>query len=523
MENGDQFFDELSAVKVAVNLKKKHFQVEFIPEGSEKRPDILARSPKNPDTPCVLEVKHLSGESTIGIIFDEVRKIPSPYSVEVRAKDFQLASQVRHLASVVATEIRRLQEEAAKPPRSEPDVLKVFDSNVSIYIDPHKANSGGTGVYVFWSFEEEFENTADRLTSVMNKARDQLNAYRPDAVNMIVLDVEKASLHDDEIEDTLRWKPRLFALEEYRKIAGVEFVSNIIPPKDALFANSNNEYVKSGVLQSLGLSANIKVIAYPSIPIDSLPISQGRREKIIVEFREEFLLQAVARRFLKVVAWKSDSTLEPVKLTKFVIDEILDKIWFVDDPPDADGQFSVHGIGAGWGQAMAKAETKTVVERLIEVSSKLPAPSNQESFSPNALEAAIKMLGDNGFSATGILTNIHDFVNLWRFSGFVRGVAPNAVVKVSSGRNIPIQDAPEVPEGITFVIDSAAAGALTVKGEATATITEISEEEKPEILKALPELTVENLKQKVRVHVEEEFRVDIRVPKAILTITKESN
>src|SRR5207249_11736880 len=192
------------------------------------------------------------------------------------------------------------------------------------------------------------------------------------------------------------------------------------------------------------LFRSIKVIAYPSIPIDSLPISQGRREKIIVEFREEFLLQAVARRFLKVVAWKSDSTLEPVKLTKFVIDEILDKIWFVDDPPDADGQFSVHGIGAGWGQAMAKAETKTVVERLIEASSKLPAPSNQESFSPNALEAAIKMLGDDGFSATGILTNIHDFVNLWRFSGFVRGVAPNAVVKVSSGRNISIQDAPEV-------------------------------------------------------------------------------
>src|SRR5438309_6078265 len=145
----------------------------------------------------------------------------------------------------------RLGAESAKPTMSDPYVLTKDDAQVSIYIDPKKSSNSETWVQVSSSFKEEFEDTVDRLVGVMSGAREQLQAYLPDAVNVIVLDVERASLHGDEVEDTLRWKPRLFNLDEYRIIAGVEFISNVIPPRDAIFANSSNQHVKSGLLQTL--------------------------------------------------------------------------------------------------------------------------------------------------------------------------------------------------------------------------------------------------------------------------------
>ncbi len=523
MENGRQFFDELSAVRLASSLTRKGFWVEFISEGAEKRPDILAKKDRESPTSCVFEVKHLSGGQTIGVIFEDIRKIPSPYTVEATAKEFQLESQVRHLTATIASEMCRLEDESAKPTKTDPFVLTKGDAHVSIYIDPGKKNKTETWVRVSWSFTEEFVDTIDRLSNVLTRACHQLQSYLPEAVNIIVLDVEKAALHGDEIEDTLRWKPRLFSLDEYRIIAGVEFISNVIPLQDVLFANSNNQHVKSGLVQALGLSENVKTIAYPSVPIASLPISEERRGKVIAEFLGEFSSWAIARRILNVVPWKANSRAESNGFRKIGFNDIVDKIWYVDNPPDVDGYLSVQGIGSDYGRAVAQAETKAVVDRLIEASPRLPSMSYKEMFSPETLEAGVKILGDNGFHADVVLSNIHDFGNLWQFGGFVRGIVPNTSLKTSSGGEVAIHDAVEVPDGIILLLDRGAAGSIVLKEDATLVISEISEEEKPAILKVFRDITAEQLKQKVKLHVEEVFRVDIDEPKAILTLKKQGN
>ncbi len=519
MENGDQFFDELSSVKLGASYKKKGFSVEFIPEAKkEKRPDFQI---KKDGKVCVFEVKHISGETTLDVLFDDVRKVLSPYVVEIRTEKFQLASQARHLASIIIAELTRLEKESVRPGYSDPYVLSKEYARAKIWTNP-KGITKETALFMAWSSEEDFKDTARRLTDILNNAREQLLAYLPEAVNVIALDVDKASLQEDEVEDVLRSTPGLFKTDEYRNISGVKFVSHVDPPVDTLYANSNNQHVNDGLLQTLGLSSSLEVITWWSGPISSLPISDQKRKAIFAELHEEFASRAVGRKVLRVIPPENDSTQAPEDdFRKIGINEIEDRVWFVDLPPGS-GAYSTHGIGAGYGQGMAEAENRAVIGKLIEAFSSIPGLSYKETLSPEALDAGVKMLANNGLKPTVVLTNVDDFLNLGHFPGFVKPTATVPLLRTKSGYEIPVLESTEIPDDTAFLIDSGAVGALVLKQDVTVAISEIAEEETPEILRAIPDLKAEQLKERVRVRVEEVFRVDIDEPRAILRMHRES-
>ncbi len=525
MENGDEFFDELSTIRLAANYRKRGSWVEFIrKENGKQRPDFELKKDSKSDVSCVFEVKHITGKMSLDIISSDIQKVVSPYAAQIETKEFELPRQARQLASAIISELGRLDKQGARPTLSAPYVLTFEDSHVDIFVDSRK-KSAETRVYLQWSSTEDVEERTKRLrrlADVIDGARDQLLAYLPKAVNIISLDADRAFTHDDDIDDILRSTPGLFKMDEYRNIAGVKFLSNVIPPVDILLANGNNEYVDNGLLQSLDLSASFKVVTWWSGPISSLPISDGRRREIIAALRKTFGSETIGRQVLRVIPPQGKpSEVDGADFRKIRIDEIIDRVWFVDLPPGSNGQYSVHGIGEGYGKAMAEAETRAIIDRLVEASSSSPVVSYKERLSPQALDLGIKTLRDDGFAANVVLTNIYDFTSLWRFPGFVQGIVPDTFLRTKLVDRIPVCDAFEVPDDTTFIIDSKSAGALILKEDLTAAISEISEGEKAELSKVLPDLTEEQLKEKVRVIVEEEFKIDIEQPKAILRMNRE--
>src|SRR6266851_9893917 len=74
MENGDEFFDELSAVRLAAQYRKRGIWVEFVREEKGKqRPDFQLKKDSKSDVLCVFEVKHITGKISLDIISSDIQ------------------------------------------------------------------------------------------------------------------------------------------------------------------------------------------------------------------------------------------------------------------------------------------------------------------------------------------------------------------------------------------------------------------------------------------------------------------
>jgi len=254
MENQEQFFDERAALRAAADYKGKGWQIDFIIEATTKRPDFQAQPPKAASIPCVFEVKHIAGKEAVDSLFQDIRAITSPYVVDGYVGYLQLANQARHIALEVGAEVEKLARTSAMPTADKPFRKKILDCEFKIYLR-QSGKVGPTIVGLHWSKRETFQQTASRLSRILDGAREQLSSYIPDAVNIVLLDVERATLHDDEVHDVLysTQLPGLFTLHQYECVTAVKFVSHVIPPTTQLFSNQNNPHVKNGFLNTLSL------------------------------------------------------------------------------------------------------------------------------------------------------------------------------------------------------------------------------------------------------------------------------
>jgi hypothetical protein len=254
MENQEQFYDERTALGAAADYQRKGFKVDFILESVTKRPDFQARSPRATSIPCVFEVKHIASKETVDSLFQDIQSITSPYVVDGYVGYLQLASQARHIALEVGAEIEKLTRNSATPTPDKPFQTTILDCEFKIYLKESR-KEGPTTIRILWSNREDFKQTASRLSGIMDGAQEQLSSYIPDTVNIILLDVDRAGLHDDEVHDVLysTQLPGLFTLNAYQYVTAVKFVSHVIPPTITLFENQNNLHVKSGLLKTLGV------------------------------------------------------------------------------------------------------------------------------------------------------------------------------------------------------------------------------------------------------------------------------
>ena len=107
MANYRQFLYERSSLRLASGYKRRGFEVTFIHEGSEPRPDFKIRS-YDLNRSAIFEVKHLSGRTTLETMILDVEDTISPYIVIVTTELLQLDSQAHYLAQRIAGEIQRL-------------------------------------------------------------------------------------------------------------------------------------------------------------------------------------------------------------------------------------------------------------------------------------------------------------------------------------------------------------------------------------------------------------------------------
>jgi hypothetical protein len=254
MENPEQFYDERAALNVAADYKRKGFQVDFIPESVTKQPDFQVINPAAARFPCLFEVKHISGREAVDALRQEVRAVVSPYIANVYVGYLQLATQAKNIGLEIAAEIGELAKNLATPTTDKPYRKRIFDCECEIYLK-QSGKAGPTTVGVHWSSRETFKQTSSTLSRIIDGARDQLSSYMPSGVNIILLDVDRATLQGDEVYDVLYSKdlPGLFTLDTYKCVSALKFVSHVIPPRVKLFTNQKNSHVKSGVLATLGL------------------------------------------------------------------------------------------------------------------------------------------------------------------------------------------------------------------------------------------------------------------------------
>src|SRR6266436_7110606 len=113
MGNYGQFLDERPNLRFAAQYKRGGFEVEFIAESSEKRPDFLIREPKS-GVRIIFEVKHISGKTSLEPLILSIQDLPSPYIVSIYTSRLELEIQAINLARRIEAEIEKLVKSSAK-------------------------------------------------------------------------------------------------------------------------------------------------------------------------------------------------------------------------------------------------------------------------------------------------------------------------------------------------------------------------------------------------------------------------
>ena len=247
MANYRQFLYERSSLRLASGYKRRGFEVTFIHEGSEPRPDFKIRS-YDLNRSAIFEVKHLSGRTTLETMILDVEDTISPYIVIVTTELLQLDSQAHYLAQRIAGEIQRLG--SAEITYENRYVVDLGYTKFEILTKQQGNLMGPTGVMVHWGATISAVRQRESIASLITDARDQLYNYERRSINVVAIDNGNASIRNDVFQETVFTDPALFENMDYSDLSGVLVTSTIVPRADLFIPNSNNAHVKSSVVSS---------------------------------------------------------------------------------------------------------------------------------------------------------------------------------------------------------------------------------------------------------------------------------
>ncbi len=239
-----------SDLRLAAQYKRGGFEVEFIAESSEKRPDFLIREPKS-GVRIIFEVKHISGKTSLEPLILSIQDLPSPYIVSIYTSRLELEIQAINLARRIEAEIEKLVKSSAKISYAERHVVDLGYCKFEIFSKQSDKN-GNTGVMLTWGGAVSVQESIDRVARVVRESLVQLARYDATGLNVIALE-DDALLHQDVIQDALYSSPGLLKDGQFEPVSAVKYVKNTIPRQEFLFLNQNNAHVKKGILASLNL------------------------------------------------------------------------------------------------------------------------------------------------------------------------------------------------------------------------------------------------------------------------------
>ena len=251
MNDKNSYFDHRVCLWFAVKYKRAGHYIEFISEAlGKKTPDMLLRDNSTGLT-AFLEVKHIDLNTSILPIIEEIRAVPSFYSVRLSINvELPYTNQAENVARIVTDKLRSISVDAENevsyhfviPGIGEYDLIR---------------NSNGkkemTGVMITSPRIISIPEICQRLSQLIDKARAQLTSQSLGGINVICLYVEDLTIKPDIAEMTLKTEPGLFGFPEYLNIAAVKYVRQMVGHEEILFKNAHNAHVKTGEIERLRL------------------------------------------------------------------------------------------------------------------------------------------------------------------------------------------------------------------------------------------------------------------------------
>lgn len=210
--------------------------------------------------------------------------------------------------------------------------------------------------------------------------------------------------------------------------------------------------------------------------VKHLSISEERKQITLEEVQNAVQNNSLSRELVKTTFLERSSkeNLLNVDFKVIGINIIMDKIWFVDNPP-GDSAYSYHGTGSHFGNSIANGETKGVIDKILEGLSKADnVISYEKELDEKKVDEAIHRLTKCGFTPTIILTNIYDSSLFWDMQKFKGNVVFGKGTRHSSGKYLDLKvfSSNFVPKGVTIIYDKDKLGELLIKKDITCDLTE---------------------------------------------------
>ena len=235
------------------------------------------------------------------------------------------------------------------------------------------------------------------------------------------------------------------------------------------------------------------------------PLSKERVSRFISRAHEAFEMSNIARDVLNVS--------KPTSINgfgKIGINQISDRIWFVEASFKDTSYAEPSHIGAEYGRAVAEAEAQLALRKVMDFAvnghvHEIPSePDEKET------EHSVSEMRNRGFTPNIILTNIEQCFRFWQFRGFTPFRQPRKGLRQPEGcyNGIPLHYSRLLPTGLTLIIDKAKLGSLEVKTDFQISVTDLRDDpERMSVLQRFPDLDVN---EKVRVLCYETVKATLR-------------
>ncbi len=246
-------------------------------------------------------------------------------------------------------------------------------------------------------------------------------------------------------------------------------------------------------------------------------ISGERVRSVVNEMIGRFRETAVMRRLVKpVVLDKNDNRYAEEEFFSIVINQVTDKIWFVDGVFKGSS-YSFQGIGKEYAEGIGEAESSFILQSILEKcsSSKLMF---EGTIKPSDILRALELLDESKIRADVLLTNGREHIQLLHHRNLLaRGKLCIPAAFSGYDYDVPVEVSRGLPEGTLLVANAEALGELLIKQSIaeTASVSNINTFEYESTLRDLPGLTAEQLPEKVRVSILETVKLNITNPHAV--------
>lgn len=254
---------------------------------------------------------------------------------------------------------------------------------------------------------------------------------------------------------------------------------------------------------------------FPSVR--DLEISESRVKSIVNEMIGRFRETAAMRSLVNtVVLEKNNNQYAEEEFYSIVIDQVTDKIWFVDGIFKGSS-YSFQDIGKEYGEGMGEAESSFILQSLLENCSSRKL-TFEGTLKPSDILRALELLEESKIHADTVMINAREYTQLVSYRNLSqRGKLCIPAAFSGYDGDVPIEVSRGLPEGTVLLADTNKLGELLIKQSIaeTARVTNINPSEYQSILEESPELTAKQLPEKVKVSILETVKLNITNPDAI--------